>query len=359
MVQRRPSKQLVIGFAILVLAALAPVFASRLYDSMARRHPVEVADTGTSTSISGRDHRQSALGSLDYVPDQPPPPPTTEAAPATTQDDEDGETPTTGEPRGGEGGATTTCPLPAYPSASCTGVPAGTNLRVHNGDLNVDQANTVIDGLDIRGCVAINAPGAIIRRSKITCPGGGVGSRADFYSGTGVLLEDVEISCGSVLGSSAVADYNFTVRRANIHSCENGFDIDGAATIEHSYIHDLLPYDPATDPHVDGAQITPVGHDITIRHNTIQVGDGSAAVTSSRVSDGVVRNVFVSDNLMAGGSYTLYCPEDGPGNNYRVVNNHFSTAKYGDAPYGAWIDCADEAQVTGNVYHESGRPVPL
>jgi hypothetical protein len=249
--------------------------------------------------------------------------------------------------------------LPAYPSASCTGVPAGTNLRVHNGDLNVDQANTVIEELDIRGCVTINAPGAIIRKSKITCPGGGVGSRASFYSGPGVLLEDVEISCGGVLGSSAVADYNFTVRRADIHSCENGFDIDGAVTIEHSYIHDLLRYDPATDPHVDGAQITPVGHDITIRHNTIQVGNGSAAVTSSRVTDGVVRNVLVSDNLMAGGSYTLYCPEDGPGNNYRVINNRFSTAKYGDAPYGAWTDCEDEAQVTGNVYHESGRPVPL
>jgi polygalacturonase len=225
--------------------------------------------------------------------------------------------------------------------------------------MNVDQANTVIDGLDIRGCVTIRAPGVIIRRSRITCPGSGVASRADFYSGTGVLLEDVEISCGNVLGSSAVADYNFTVRQTNIHSCENGFDIDGRVTIEDSYIHDLLPYNPATDPHTDGAQITPVGHQIMIRHNTINAGDGSAAVTSSRVTDGVVRNVLVQDNLMAGGSYTLYCPEGGPGNNYRVINNRFSTVKYRDVPYGAWTECGDEAQVTGNVYHETGRPVPL
>ena len=59
---------------------------------------------------------------------------------------------------------------------------------------------------------------------------------------------------------TAVGDYNVKVRRANIHSCENGFDVDGLITVEDSFIHDPIPYDPVTDPHVDGLQITPVGN---------------------------------------------------------------------------------------------------
>jgi hypothetical protein len=73
----------------------------------------------------------------------------------------------------------------------------------------------------------------------------------------------------------------------------------------------------------------------------------------------VVRNVLLQDNLMIGGSYTLYCPGGGSANNFRVINNRFSTAKYADVPYGAWTECADEAQITGNVYHETGQPIPL
>jgi hypothetical protein len=187
-----------------------------------------------------------------------------------------------------------------------------------------------------------------------------VRSHASAYSGEGVVLEDVEISCGNTKGATGVGDYNFTVRRANIHSCENGFDIDGFATVEHSFIHDLLPYNPATDPHSDGAQITPVGHNITIWHNTIYAGDGTSAIAIPKVSSGVVSNVLVKDNLMAGGAYTLYCSEGGSAENQRVVNNRFSTLFYptsGD--FGPWVHCEDEAQVTGNVYYETGRPLPL
>jgi hypothetical protein len=229
-------------------------------------------------------------------------------------------------------------------------------LTVHDGDLEIGRANTVIDGQNIRGCVLVNAPGVVIRRSKMNC----VYSSADTYSGAAVVLEDVEIDCGNSTGTTAAGDYNFTIRRANIHSCENGFDIDGRVIIQDSYIHDLLRYDAATDPHTDGAQITPVGSDITIVHNTIYAGDGTSAIISPNVADGVVSNVLIQDNLMAGGAYTLYCQQDGAGNNYRVVNNHFSTILYPDVgSFGPWTECEDEVQVTGNVFHETGRPVSL
>lgn len=252
---------------------------------------------------------------------------------------------------------TGSCALPAYPDESCTGVPAGTQLTAVTGDLTIDTPNTVIDGKDIQGCVEVNAPGVVIRRSKITCTSFlAVASHKASYTGTGVLLEDVEISCANNPGT-AVGDFNVTVRRANIHSCENGFDVDGEITVEDSYLHDLYN-NPQIDTHTDGLQITPVGANIVIRHNTIYMGDGNAAIITPRVSAGVVDNVLIEDNLMAGGGYTLYCEQDGPATNYRVINNHFSQKFYATVgAFAAWTDCADEPVLTGNVVHETGQPV--
>jgi hypothetical protein len=338
---------------LLVVASLAGAFACVTKDRAARPGQVKTSAVRASTTTERQVRDvQPSMTQTSAPSKKPPAPPTTPPptnAPAATN-----------APAGGRvaAGSTTTCPLPVYPSANCTGVPPGTALRVHNGDLEISTANTVIDALDVRGCVRINAPGVVIRRTRITCPGSGVGSFADSFSGVGAILEDVEISCGNVNGSSAVGDYNFTVRRANIHSCENGFDVDGRVTIEHSYIHDLLAFDPVSDPHTDGAQITPVGRDIEIVHNTIYAGDGTSAIISPPVSAGVVTNVLIADNLMAGGAYTLYCQQDGQGNNYRVVNNHFSTRFYPSiGAFGAWTECGDETQVSGNVIHETGRPV--
>jgi hypothetical protein len=250
----------------------------------------------------------------------------------------------------------TGCPLPAYPDESCTGVPAGVTLTTMVGDLEIDTPDTVIDGMDIQGCVLIKAPGVVIRNSKITCGNAlAVASYRNYYTGTGVLLEDVEITCGDTVGT-AVGDYNVTVRRANIHGCENGFDVDGEISVVDSYIHDLYIND-AIDTHTDGLQITPVGQNVVIKHNTIYMNNGNAAIITPRVSAGVVDNVLIEANLMAGGGYTLYCEQDGPATNYRVIDNHFSTKFYdtiGD--FGPWTDCFDET-LSGNVVHETGDPV--
>jgi hypothetical protein len=352
------NKRMIIAGAALVLAVLVPLAVYIRYGSPGDPDGVETAEDATPTTL-GPDHRRAALSSFGDPVDrigeattsttEPTPPATAEGASPSTSDEQ-----STGG-GGGRGGSTTSCPLPAYPSASCTGVPAGTKLAVHNGDLEVGTPNTVIDGLDIRGCVFINAPDVVVRRSRMTCVSSDVGA----YNGTGVVVEDVEIDCGGSEGTTAVSEYNFSVRRANIHSCENGFHIEGQVTVEDSYIHDLIAYDSATDPHTDGAQITPSGSNIVLNHNTIYAGDGTSAIISPNVADGVVSNVLVKDNLMAGGAYTLYCQQDGPGDNYRVVNNHFSTVFYPNvALYAAWTECKDEAQVTGNVFHETGRAVP-
>ena len=61
-------------------------------------------------------------------------------------------------------------PAPApgeFPSAATTGVPEGTKLTVHEGDLTVSTAGAVIDGLEVRGLLIINAPDVVIKNSRI------------------------------------------------------------------------------------------------------------------------------------------------------------------------------------------------
>ena len=236
-----------------------------------------------------------------------------------------------------------------WPSASSTGVPAGTPLTVVNGGMTVSTAGAVIEGKDIRGCVHVTAPGVTIRNSKIAC--------TDFYvilhdgsASNPLVIENVEVSCnnsnGTGIGYAAVI-----VRRANIYGCENGFDIDRDFTVEDSYIHDI--YEGATG-HGDGIQLAG-GANITIRHNSIISFDSNAAIISHPNANS---NVIVTRNLLAGGSYTLYCPRDSSVN-YQVIDNRFSRMLYptGGA-FGPWEDCSKVAVNRGNLWADTLQPLP-
>jgi hypothetical protein len=276
------------------------------------------------------------------------------------------------------------CPLPSYPDASCTGVPSGTNLTVVDGDLEIDTPNTVIDGKEIRGCVTVKAPGVVIRRSKVLCPDGEAVSSPDGkYLGTGLLIEDSQIQCGDKDGSTAVGDTNFVARRLDISWCENGFDVDQQVLIEDNFVHHLHNSEIS---HTDGIQLAnhyliengtyvngPDGKnvevkgalDVTVKHNTLYAANpqlpadlfnGNSAIISNPGGD---THVLIEANLLAGGGYTLFCEQGSTGVDYRVIDNHFSTVfnpKVG--AFGPATDCSDEI-ASGNVYHETGRPVPL
>jgi hypothetical protein len=268
-----------------------------------------------------------------------------------------------------------------WPDATNTGVPPGTMLTVVNGDMDITIPNTVVDAKDIRGCVSVNAPGVVIKRSKINCgnfvtvTNNSKSIYHDGYTGTGLLMEDSEVSCLDSNGipgpGTAIGDNNFTVRRLNIHGCENGFDVDLNADIEDSYIHDLYQSAAA---HTDGLQSAD-GSNLTINHNTIYGDspgcpntDGSGCSGTSAINinncDPAMRtcpttsNTTVSNNLIAGGSYTLYCPIK-PDVNFRILNNHFSTIfRPNIGAFGYSSDCGDEIQ-SGNVIHETNQPITL
>lgn len=235
-----------------------------------------------------------------------------------------------------------------FPDATNTGVPPGTALQTVDGGLTVTEAGTVIEGKDIRGCVAVEAPDVTIRRSKVTCTDfTAITSWRESYSGGGLLVEDVEIDCQHTNGTG-VGSYGLVARRLNIHGCENGFDIDDSVTVEDSYIHDLYE---GSSGHADGIQLAGGAH-ITIQHNTIFSPGGTSAIIShpDRNSD-----VLVAGNLLAGGAYTLYCPEHTSAD-FRVIANRFSARFYDKGgAYGPWVYCEKVAEARDNVWDSDLR----
>jgi hypothetical protein len=273
--------------------------------------------------------------------------------------------------------AIVSCALPNYPNASCTGVPAGTVLTnvpaqrtsgtgwtwdATDKQIIVIANSAVLEGLNVTGCVYVsdNASNVVVRKSKITTTHCGVAN-----DGANTLVEDVEIDCSNKGGATALGWQGYTARRVHAYHCDNTAWAEHNVTIEDSYLHDNINYDPVTDPHTDGIQMPGGASNITIRHNTVygnyvDADDfGNSAITSPKVADGAPTNVLIQDNLLAGGGYTLYCAQNGPGNNYRVINNHFSmiySPKVGG--FGPTTDCEDEIK-SGNVYHETGLPLPF
>jgi hypothetical protein len=249
-----------------------------------------------------------------------------------------------------------------WPDGSNTGAPAGTTLTPYTGPSTITTPNTVIDGKRL-GCIRVSASGVIIRNSLISCPGGGVYvDDREMYGKTPLLIEDTEIDCQD-RGGTGISEAHVVARRVDIHGCENGLSINQNVVIEDSYIHDLYN---GGDAHMDGIQLS-FGHwngssypccarNVTIRRNTIYAIDpsgafGTSAIISNKSPD---QNILIQGNLLAGGAYTLYCVQGATGNNYRVIDNQFSTYFSPNVgAFGAWTDCEDEV-LSGNVIHETG-----
>jgi hypothetical protein len=193
------------------------------------------------------------------------------------------------------------------------------------------------------------------------------------------VIEDTEIDCrqaqGGGFAGTAILWQNYVARRVNIHGCENGLDMSSDAQLYDSYVHDLyqcpIPGCPEPgSPHTGAIQGSP-GSRVTIKHNTLYAFtppciwpnsdgtcNGSGVISLNNLGPATTSDTLIEDNLMAGGAYTLRCPKPATVN-YRVLDNHFSTVyspKVGE--YGPVDACRGEVW-SGNVYHETGHPVPV
>ena len=253
----------------------------------------------------------------------------------------------------------TAYPAPSgYPDAATTG--AQGTLTSRSGNMTVTTDGAVIENIDLKGTIRIQARNVTIRNVKITS--------SDYWplfvEGTGATVEDSTIvGAGSSQASIGDAGGNNVFRGLNLYGGADGIKIANNSTLADSFIHDLARGEGL---HNDAVELSgTVG--IRILHNTILNSNSQTSAIFIGGNSSPTTDVVVDSNLVAGGGYTIYGPKGdagvGPSSNVRVTNNRFSTryfsrsGSYGPLAY--WEDGSGNAW-SGNVWLDgpnAGSPV--
>jgi hypothetical protein len=251
------------------------------------------------------------------------------------------------------------------PSAATTGVPAGTKLRVHNGNIVVTKAGTKLDRLDIRGFVLVKAANVTISRSIVrggTSPKTAQGVITS-YGSKNLLITDTEVrTTHPSVYLDGIKGWNFTARRVHVSGNVDSIKIQGdnvtvaGSLLENTtwYAHD--PYQGGGATHNDNIQILK-GRNLTITGNTIRGAQNFAVLGAA--NSGNVPNLVVRGNWLDGGHCTLKLQElKGHSLKATVTDNRFG-------PHRAVAYCPIQAlpgvalTARNNVSEQTGKPVQI
>jgi hypothetical protein len=274
------------------------------------------------------------------------------------------------------------CPaFPAFPDASCTGVPAGTALTVKTGNQTINTAGTVVSGWNVQGKIIVNADNVTIKNSIVHGPAAGgcsngagieLNGQNDVVQDTEVLL-DHPTACLDGIWMSG----NFeTLTRVNVHGGTDGVKAGGDPgahdyTVQDSYIHGMRwdPNDPNqgnTETHNDGVQSWAGTLNETLRHNRIDLSttlDSGGQLASNAAWQSGTSNARVENNYLDGGGCTLNFASSentlqNPQTPIYINNNHFGRIRGFNGCVVLINNQCVMNQYNGNVYDDTLQPVP-
>jgi hypothetical protein len=251
--------------------------------------------------------------------------------------------------------------LCGYPDTTNTGITPGTTLTT-SGSVSVTQDGMIVQDLSItNGTIDISAKNVAVRNVRITRDSPELWAII-VRPGASAKIDHVEIS-GLDAGSHSVeygvlSQTQLPVEVSNSHMWQCDDCIQGSYGI---YVHDNFLEDNAYAPraHVDGFQCDGEGGcRVTVRHNTV-LGLGIALALYGDFGTPV--DSTFDDNLVRGGSYTIYggTPKS---TGIHVTNNRIArNAKYPHGglygPFGYCYPHAPGANFTGNVWDDNGQAV--
>jgi hypothetical protein len=210
----------------------------------------------------------------------------------------------------------------------------------------------VYTNLDIRGCISIQANNVTIKNSRIT---GGcdpvVAIRPYDREVTGTVLDHVDIR-STGLGANAIAFRSFTMKFTHVATDGDCGRVDGNVNVTDSFC-EILPghhWTSTSDPHFDGWQSEPGPSNIHFNHNTVINPYGQTSAIALW-TDGP--NLSITNNLLIGGGWTLYCGayHDVPPGRITITGNRFVPGQYGLAAH------CEGATWSGNVDDRTGRTI--
>jgi PKD repeat protein len=264
---------------------------------------------------------------------------------------------------------TATNPAPVKPSADNTGVPAGTGLRVHDGNLTITTPGTVIDGLDIRGYVVVKAANVTIKRSIIRGGPAATVNRAILSivqaGASNYLVEDVTIVPANPTPYINGINVNQagTIRRTDISGTVDGIMIYGSGVrVEDSYLHDFAHYlnDPNWNggPSHDDAIQVQAGTGVTLVGNTL-TGAYNAAVMVTQDA-GATKDLTISGNWIDYGGCSVNFGSNGAyKTGMKVENNRFGRTQRNSGCAVIHNSTKSDLVPVGNVWDDNGQPAGI
>lgn len=186
------------------------------------------------------------------------------------------------------------------PEQASVGMPAGVAL-CPSGPITVTTPGRVLDGWDVRGGIVIDAPGVVVRRSRITGDGSAPYGIRTTPAGS-VRIEDTTLT--GDFPTAAVGDDRWTGERVEISGVtHDGARLGAAARLRNSWLHDFAA---ATGVRGDALVLVGGSGEILVEDNRVEMRPaGGAAVRVAAVgrSDATV---MVRGNVLGGGRYTVH-----------------------------------------------------
>ncbi len=398
------SSQYWVDIAFIPGMASAPTTTASTTSSPASTGPVPTPSGGSPSPTSSMTTTPSATGTTTTPTATTTTPTATTAtstpAPTSTvlyEAPRASSSPTTGTPSSSPSATTSSSPtgsssgssstgmtdcvsLPSrcgYPDATNTGVPSGTTLRRVPQDVTSGPGWTwdsrgwiqttsgaVVSNLIVSGSIDVSGSNVTVKDNRILQDGQawGIGlqhtvnatisdNEIGILGGTPRLLVGIKDVYGDCTGTQ--------ILRNNIQNTSTGIQVH-EGLIADNYVHDM---GFETGDHLNGTTSNGATTPMTIRHNTILNQFGQTDAISLFQDFGLEANRVVTDNLIAGGGYTIYAGGGSKGTSYniQITNNRFSTLYFRNGgSYGpvTAFDSAGSGNVwSGNYWDKTLAPV--
>lgn len=265
-----------------------------------------------------------------------------------------------------------------YPDIETTGIQAGHTLTQTSGVVKLTTDGMVYEDRQVNGQILVQARNVTIRNVKVVMPAGAspgqiaiaVQPGGDWNQAPSAALtvEHAEIDFNGALEEKGIAFGGYTVRSTLFHNGSDCAFFGDNSTITDS----LCASGPDTNddgwpdasfgcpngPHYDGFQSDGVDTTATVEHNVIRNPCGqTSAIILCNVGQ-TCRNIHITNNLMAGGGWTLYCTDGGGANGETVTGNRFARTYYPQGGYWGPAARCEQADVwSGNVWDDTSVPL--
>jgi hypothetical protein len=265
-----------------------------------------------------------------------PPAPTT-TNPSTSNTQHTTSTATT-EPDPTVTGETGSCEIPKHTRPACTGTPSGITLKnLGNGEYTVTTPGAVLDGVHVAGDLVVAANNVVIENSQID------GTLINEVGTSHFSFKVRDTTVGPARGcitAPGIGESDYTATRVLVRGHDDGFRISGDnVRVEESYARLCAN----AGSHADGIQsYCPKGTctGLVFDHNTIDARNVDATFMINLV-DPNLRDVKVTNNLLAGGGYTIVT-EWHAGARWLVANNYVVDGAWGYGPVSTENTCSSQ-----------------